>query len=163
MHRWIKWLPIEEYQMLNLNLKMDISWIPEIIENTILTILKIFIFNRTICFVAHSCYNHILNQIFICNMVYHLWYMYCSLTLQRRFTHLIYVGSALGLQRSHINAYTSLFLDVAETYTSFKSCFRAQCMYMDNEWYSAPLTWRNIYPLISAPHILMYSSIIFLQ
>ena len=66
-------------------------------------------------------------------MVYHLWYMYCSLTLQGLFTHLIYVGSALGLQRSDINAYTSLFLDVAATYTSFKTCFRAQYMYMNNE------------------------------
>ena len=50
-------------------------------------------------------------------MVYHLWYMYCSLTLQRLFTHLIYVGSALGLQGCDINAHTSLFLDVAATYT----------------------------------------------
>ena len=63
-------------------------------------------------------------------MIYHLWYWYRSLTLQRRLTHLIYVGSALGLQGSEINAYTSLFLDFAPSYPSFKTCFRAQ--YMDD-------------------------------
>ena len=50
MHRWIEWLPIEEYQMLHLNLKMGISWIPEITENTILIILKIFIFKKNYLF-----------------------------------------------------------------------------------------------------------------
>ena len=59
MYRLIKWLPIEENKILNLNLKFDISWIPYITENTILTILKIFIFKIcvwTISFLAYSCH-----------------------------------------------------------------------------------------------------------
>ena len=40
--------------------------------------------------------------------------MYCSLTLQRCFTHLIYVGSALGMQGSDINAYISLIFALPE-------------------------------------------------
>ena len=56
--------------------------------------------------------------------------MCLSLTLQRLFTHLIYVGSALGMQGSDINAYISLILDFARTYPSFKTCFRDQYMYI---------------------------------
>ena len=36
--------------------------------------------------------------------------------LQKLFTYLIYVDSALGLQRSDINAYPSLFLDFAQSF-----------------------------------------------
>ena len=43
MYRWIKWLPIKEYKILNLNLKFDISWIPYITKNTILQFKDIYI------------------------------------------------------------------------------------------------------------------------
>ena len=176
MYRLINWLPIKENKILNLNLKFDIPWIPYITENTILTILKIFIFKRcvwTISFLAYSCHElHVfvfspipVIIIFWIKYLSVTWYTTCGtctvLWLFKGFLYILSMYVPPWVCKGLIWMHTLLFSWLCPDLALFQNLF-PRPVYVHVQWMiQRSVDLSNIYPLISAPCILMHNSIIF--
>ena len=172
MYRLIKWLPIKENKISNLNLKFDISWIPYITENTI---LKIFIFKRcvwTISFLAYSCHElHVLVFspipviiIFWIKYLSESWYTTCdTCTVLWLFKGFYLCMFRLGSAKVWYKCILFFFSWLCPNLTLFQNLF-LRPVYVHVQWMiQRSVDLSNMYLLISTPCILMHNSIIFLQ